>query len=216
MREQLIQYVQLLFAGAPGSSEIQQEILQNTLDRYDDLIDQGKSPEAAYRLAISGIGDINEILGGTDSPASAHSEPLRSAVHAEAEDIRRRNMRAVAVALYILCPIPLFCLSESGLDTIGLCCTLILVAGATALMMVSRKEEEDPQPKKEAVYVSPRQELRKSVEKAIGALGLMVYLIVSFATEAWFFTWLIFPIVGCIKGLVNAIWDLKEANEYET
>lgn len=215
MREQLIQYVQLLFAGAPDSNEIQQEILQNTLDRYDDLIDQGKSPEAAYRLAISGIGDINEILGGTASPASAHSEPLRSAVHAEEEDIRRRNMRAVAVALYILCPIPLFCLSESGLDTIGLCCTLILVAGATALMMVSRKEEEDPQPKKEAVYVSPRQELRKSVEKAIGALGLLVYLIVSFATGAWFATWLIFPILGCIKGLVNAILDLKEANEYE-
>ena len=59
MREQLIQYVELLFAGAPDSEEIKQEILQNTLDRFDDLIDQGKTPEAAYRLAISGIGDIS-------------------------------------------------------------------------------------------------------------------------------------------------------------
>ena len=57
MREQLIQYVELLFAGAPGSEDIKQEILQNTLDRFDDLISQGKQPEAAYRLAISGIGD---------------------------------------------------------------------------------------------------------------------------------------------------------------
>ena len=63
MKEQLIQYVNLLFAGATGAEDMKQEILQNTLDRYDDLIDQGKSPEAAYRLAISGIGDINEILG---------------------------------------------------------------------------------------------------------------------------------------------------------
>lgn len=63
MREQLIQYVQLLFAGAADCDDTRQEILQNTLDRYDDLVAAGKTPEAAYRLAIMGIGDINEILG---------------------------------------------------------------------------------------------------------------------------------------------------------
>ena len=55
MKEKLIQYVDLLFAGATGSEEIKQEILQNTLDRYDDLIAEGRSPESAYRIAISGI-----------------------------------------------------------------------------------------------------------------------------------------------------------------
>ena len=35
MREQLEQYVKLLFAGTPDSEDMQQEILQNTLDRYD-------------------------------------------------------------------------------------------------------------------------------------------------------------------------------------
>ena len=38
MKEQLIQYVELLFAGAQNCDDIKQEILQNTLDRYDDLI----------------------------------------------------------------------------------------------------------------------------------------------------------------------------------
>ena len=60
MREQLIRYVDLLFAGAPNAQDVKQEILQNTLDRYDDLLQQGKSPEAAYSLAISGIGDVND------------------------------------------------------------------------------------------------------------------------------------------------------------
>ena len=58
MREQLTQYVNLLFAGNDDAEEIRQEILQNTLDRYDDLVAQGKSPEAAYRLAITGIGAV--------------------------------------------------------------------------------------------------------------------------------------------------------------
>ena len=67
MRDQLVQYVSLLFAGAENCEDTKQEILQNTLDRYDDLIAEGKSPEAAYRLAITGIGDINEILGRNDT-----------------------------------------------------------------------------------------------------------------------------------------------------
>ena len=44
MREQLIQYVSLLFAGAENCEDTRQEILQNTLDRYDDLIAEGIMP----------------------------------------------------------------------------------------------------------------------------------------------------------------------------
>lgn len=77
MREQLIQYVQLLFAGAADCDDTRQEILQNTLDRYDDLIAAGKTPEAAYRLAIMGIGDINEILGRTPGAAPRRGSPAR-------------------------------------------------------------------------------------------------------------------------------------------
>ena len=75
MREQLIQYIHLLFAGTPNSEDMQQEILQNTLDRYDDLISQGKAPEAAYRLAIAGIGDINEIIGSIPAQNTSEADP---------------------------------------------------------------------------------------------------------------------------------------------
>lgn len=78
MREQLIQYVQLLFAGVEDCDDIRQEILQNTLDRYDDLIAAGKTPEAAYRLAIMGIGDINEILGRTSGTPAVMPVPAVS------------------------------------------------------------------------------------------------------------------------------------------
>ena len=75
MREQLIQYIHLLFAGTPDSEDMQQEILQNTLDRYDDLISQGKAPEAAYRLAIAGIGDIQEIIGSAPAQTASEFDP---------------------------------------------------------------------------------------------------------------------------------------------
>ena len=279
MREQLIQYVELLFAGAQDCEDIKQEILQNTLDRYDDLIAEGKVPEAAYRLAITGIGDINEILG---SKPQAAPSVLTMAELPDEDSQKRKWMRAIAVALYILCPIPLIGLSEFGLEIIGLCLLLTFVAIATALMIIASKKtaeelEEEHREQEEEARRSPlsksvsglvwaiglaayflisfatlawhitwvifpilgavdkllttiienkeakysavsfpsQQKLRKSIGSIIGAAALALYFIVSFATGAWYITWLIFPIAGAVKGLVNAILDYKEAVEHE-
>lgn len=213
MREQLIQYVNLLFAGAPDSDEIKQEILQNTLDRFDDLVSQGKSSEAAYRLAIAGIGDINEILGTAEVPAQ--SQTFKEAIHEEVEDIQRKKLRAVAIAMYILCAVPLIVLSEFGLDTLGLCLTLGLVACATYLIVVSGKKDDDEGDEKNHVEITPEQKLKKSIGDLIFVIGLVGYFLLSFTSGAWYITWLIFPIMACTRGLVDAIIDLKEANKYE-
>lgn len=208
MRQQLIQYVELLFAGIPDSEEMKQEILQNTLDRYDDLVAQGKTPEAAYRLAISGIGDINEILGHTESPAP---DPAKQE---EPENKHYKTTRAVAIGMYILSAIPVIILSDIGYDTIGVCLTLLMVATATVLMIITSKKEPKEEQKKETP-LTPRQELSKSVNSLIWSIALAVYLIVSFITQAWHLTWLIFLIAKCVISLVRAIMDLREAVEYE-
>ena len=212
MKEQLRQYVELLFAGAPDSEEIKQEILQNTLDRYDDLIAQGKVPEAAYRLAITGIGDINEILGSGQSAPPYQDQPAKE----QQEDPQRKKDRAFAIGMYIASPIPLFILSELGVATLGLCMTLLLVAAATVLIIRSRNPAADAEPHPaQQEPSSPRQELRKSIKSLIGIVTLVIYLVVSFVTGAWYITWLIFPLSGAVQGLVKAILDLKEAVEYE-
>lgn len=217
MREQLIQYVNLLFAGAQDCADTQQEILQNTLDRYDDLIAQGKPPEAAYRLAISGIGDINEILGGKPEYAAVMQSPTPEETDT-GDSSFKKIIRAVAIGLYILCPIPLIILSEMGMDTIGLCGTISLVAIATILILLGRKKTVVIERKEEddSVQRSPRQELRKGVNSLIWAIGLAVYFIISFATMAWYVTWVIFPIIAAIQGLVRAILDLVEVNHHES
>lgn len=277
MREQLIQYVQLLFAGAADCEDIQQEILQNTLDRYDDLVAQGKVPEAAYRLAIAGIGDINEILG-TPSQAA----PVRAAAVTNTDENdtpRKKLLRAIAVGLYILCAIPVIVLGEMDMEVLGLCGTLAIAAVATVLIMLGAKkdpsegkEEKADMPKSQlckslssviwavglGVYfvlsfstndwhitwtifpvlaaldalttaivgmyeaqhssgiLPDKQKIRKSIKQLIWAVGLVIYFIFSFATNAWYMTWLVFPVIGAIQGLTMAIMDLKEVMEHET
>ncbi len=204
MREQLIKYVDLLFAGAAGAGDIKQEILQNTLDRYDDLVSQGKTPEAAYRLAISGIGDINEILGTENlTPSPASSTPSEPAAEKDT-----RIKRAAAIAMYIACPIPLFILGDIGNGSLGLCLLLLMVAAATALLISCGKadKEEHEDMAKEEVH-SPQAELRRSVASAIRIATLVVFFVLSFATGAWYITWLIFPIGAAIKGIILACMD---------
>ena len=199
MRDQLIQYVSLLFAGAENCEDTKQEILQNTLDRYDDLIAEGKTEEAAYRLAITGIGDINEILGQKDAvlPAVTVAE-----AQTETDTAFKKLLRAIAVGLYILCPLPLIVLSELGMDTFGLCGLLCFVAVATVLMILGAKKQDSPE-KEDAD--EPKSEMGKSVSSLIWAIGLAAYLVLSFLTGAWHITWVIDPILGAVNALVCAL-----------
>ena len=203
MKEQLIQYVELLFAGAQNCDDIKQEILQNTLDRYDDLIATGRVPEAAYRLAIAGIGDINEILG-TQIP---HTVPSSSAAEVSDSDTpQKKVLRAVAVGLYILSIIPLIVLSGLGMDTIGLCGTLAMVAVATVLILLGAKKDIPEKRRKE----DTPSELSKSLSGVIWAAGLGVYFLLSFSTGAWHLTWTIFPVLVALDSLGGAILRSRE------
>lgn len=214
MKAQLTQYVSLLFAGVPNSEDIRQEILQNTLDRYDDLIEKGKTPEAAYRLAISGIGDINEILGEHPAPLSPAGSPVAARVK---DSPLKALLRAIAIGLYILCPLPVIVLGEMGMDTWGVCGTLCFVAIATVLIILGKKTHTNPSggESTQEKALTPAQELRKSINSLIWAIGLAVYFIVSFATMAWYITWVIFPLLGAVEGLVKACIDLREASKHE-
>lgn len=205
MKDKLIHYIDLLFAGAPEASDIKQEILQNTLDRYDDLIAQGKSPEAAYRLAISGIGDIGEILGDTKQPSR---QPV---VNKAQTKTWQKILTGIGVGLYILCPIPLFILQNE----IGLCGLLGIVAVATVLVIIAGSGKDKMQPAQDSVQEAPKRNLPASIRSLLWSVCVCAYLILSFTTHAWHITWVLFPLTGCIQSLIEACLDLKKANRIE-
>lgn len=202
MKDQLISYVNLLFAGNTDCEDIRQEILQNTLDRYDDLIADGKSPEAAYRLAIGGIGDINELLGASRQSG----EPPKAAGR---NDPGKKGLRAIAVALYILCPLPLLVAADTGREIYGLCGLLAMVAIATALRMLGAPDKAG-EPPAQARELTPRQQLWWGLRRLIRLAMLVAYFLISFKTRAWHITWLLLPVCCALEELVKAIWDLKE------
>lgn len=94
MKEKLTEHIRLLFADAerrspdnPRLTELKEELLLNTLEKYEHLISMGKTPEAAYTTSVNGIGDIeallNDVIGETDARKAAESA-TRSAATAGA------------------------------------------------------------------------------------------------------------------------------------
>lgn len=214
MREKLKTYIDFLFAGAPktaATEETKAEILQNTLDKYDDFIAQGKSPEAAYSLAVSGIGDPREFLGEASvtpmaRPASPSTQPQLPEKYRWISGV----LLGVAVMMYILCVVPVIATGSP----VGM---FVMIAVATCLLILrsylpgkscSNEEKEDaPEEKKRDSG------LCASINGLIRALALVCYLILSFTTMAWHITWVIFPISAAVQGVVRACFELMEGEK---
>ena len=106
MNDKLREHIEGLFRGAPQTRQIvefKEEILQNTIDRYNDLLSEGKSEQAAYNIAIAGIGDVRSIIDSMiqDDPSAAYvpqNEP------SDKKPAKRTNPVEVAIcaALWVL------------------------------------------------------------------------------------------------------------------
>lgn len=107
MREKISIYVEGLFSDAAltiRNAEVQQEILQHALDRYDDLIAAGKSEQEAYDEAVGGIGDVSELYEhkqAAEKPKKRDfpAPPTPDAVSTAPQSGRKKKLPGWAIAL---------------------------------------------------------------------------------------------------------------------
>ena len=65
MNAKLRNHVDILFAAAPRTNraaEMKEELLVNLNEKYDDLLREGYDTTTAFHIALSGIGDLDELL----------------------------------------------------------------------------------------------------------------------------------------------------------
>lgn len=215
MQAKLRAYMDHLFSQTrptKAAVELKEEMLQNLTDKYNDLIAEGKSPEAAYNIATASIGDISELL------AQLKQEENQIPRYTE-EQIQRSRQRSaicisVAVMLYILCVVPCIIWEQYGVILM-----LIMVAAATGLIIYNSMTKLSYQKTDDTVVEEfkewkaesdERKQKLKSVNHIIGTIFLVLYFVISFSTGAWYITWLIFPISGVVQSIVKACFDFKK------
>ncbi len=209
MNEKLRRYIDDLFASAPSTMravELKEELYQNLTDKYNDLIAEGKSEESAFNVAIASIGDVDSLISGLsgEKPAANEAGKKRSAL-----------LTALAIALYILCPVPVILLQ----DEIGVMVLFLFIAAATALLIyngVTREryvKADDTMVEEFKEWKQNNKQRNKAVDAIVGSFWLIavcVYIVVSFMTGAWHITWIIFLIAAAISSMIKGLFMLKQ------
>ncbi len=209
MNEKLRHYIDDLFANAPSTVravELKEEMYQNLMDKYNDLINEGKSEESAYNIAVASIGDVDSLIGALSGEKNTVSEKSRK---------RSAIMTAVAIALYILSPVPVILIQ----DEFGVMFLLLFAAVATGLLIyngVTREryvKADDTMVEEFKEWKQNGKQKNKAAEAIVGSFWLIavcVYIVVSFLTGAWHITWIIFLIAAAVASLIRGIFMLKQ------
>lgn len=219
MEENIRRYIEELFFGTMPSRrtvELKEEMIQNLTEKYNDLISEGKTPEAAYNIAIAGIGDVSYLLKDLE----------KDVVHPNVVAAQRQRsamFTAIAIMMYILSVVPLIIIGMSAHSqaslTIGVVLMFVFIAVATGLLIYSGMTKpkylktDDTMVEEFKQWQSGAQEnksLRNSVSSAAWSVIVAIYFLISFTTAAWHITWVIFIIGAAVQSILNIAFTVKK------
>ena len=225
MKERIRKHIDGLFKDAPKTRkamELKEEMIQNTLEKYQDLVGEGYQEEDAYQNVINSIGDVTELFGELEEKNLLNLP----------EDLRRKRamLKTIAVGLYIfagavfimgmvIVDYYLSMMQEAGLlifaATIFLCIppTCMLVYAANMYPAFSKKEENLVETYKEAVHArNKKKAVKVSVGVIIWLVTITIYFIISFVTYKWQVTWITFLIGACAQAISELIFNLRRSD----
>jgi hypothetical protein len=225
MNERMRNHIEKLFEEAPKTRkafELREELLVNSEERYQDLLATGVSSDDAFKHVISSIGNVNELFQGLEELKVEDRAEL------EAKIQKIAIIRTVAVGLYIFSAfVFLVCAmfdmySRLDLAMIGMA-TMVFIAIIPTCMLVYAANIYPRYRRTEDTIVEDFKEWKSETKKVKSVKGaitcivwtatLLLYFAVSFATFAWYVTWVIFIAAACVQAIVELIFRLKEMRQ---
>ena len=215
MDDKLRRYIDGLFNDAPQTKnviELKEEMLQNLIEKYMDLINEGKSEEAAFNIAVAGIGDINELV--------SEMNKVRSTAVIAASRQKSAMLTSIAVMLYILSVVPILIFLGNPFYLFqGVIGFVVIITFATGILIyngmtkANYEKVEDTMVEEFKAWKTDRANRRTtriSVSVALWSIILALYFIISFATYAWHLTWVIFVIGVAVEALINIFITIRK------
>lgn len=220
MEDKLRTYMDYLFRDVKAtrkSVELKEEILQNLIDKYRDLLAEGKTPEAAYNIAVASIGDMDELLAGLNDELS-----FEKAVNGEQLERGKKKsalLVSAAVMMYILCLLPPILLSGSRLEeNLAPALMFLMIACGTGLLIYDHMTKPHYRKVDDSIVEEFKEwkdqtdsdrRVMKALSSALWSIITVIYIIISFWTMAWHITWVIFLIGAAVEGILKAVFELK-------
>lgn len=209
-------YINQAFADVPKtkkSVELQEELIANLMEKFNDQLKEGKSEEEAYTAVIANIGDLSELTEGLRERHVLSPE--------QPADRKKSALRiAVAVMLFILSPMVLITMEEVfRQDVLGLAGMFLFIAAGTGILIYNAaskprylKEEESliEEFKEFKAAKAKDKAVLESFSAALWLIILALYFYFSFTYGAWAYSWIIFIIGAALQNLIKALYDLRK------
>ncbi len=249
MKEKLRDYIDMIFADAPDcrrTKELKEEMYANVCDKYDDLIAEGKSEAAAYNISVSSIGDISDLIDsirvdeGDFYGRDQANDGKRSFTAEEKEQIEKYRVRSgimtsIAVALYIMCWIPLVVMTVISeacggnvevWSIVGLLTMMVMIAVATGLMIFKSSlkplclkgvkakdiddddDDDDDDDKPKSKIKRRKNPVLKAISSSLWSVTIVGYLAIGFLEGLWHPGWMVFLIATAIDNIIEAIFEI--------
>lgn len=215
MYQNLREYINQLFMNVSSSTyvdDLKEELFANLSEKYDDLIAQGKSPEEAFQIATSSIGDIRELVSGLDE----------SAVIITTKDLEKRRKQSalttsISVGLFILAP-ALCTLFETLLpESITILLFFLPIAIGVGLLIfdnITKPEALKQSNESSKAPLSPSVQKHRALQSlASGILWTTVtalFLFFSFTFNTWHYSWVIFIFGAALQCMIEFIFKYTE------
>ncbi|MDE6064826.1 MAG: permease prefix domain 1-containing protein [Lachnospiraceae bacterium] len=226
MNERVKKYLDELFEDAPKTRkamELKEEMMQNSMEKYQDLLSDGWSEEDAYKNVIGSIGDVTELFEDLEEKNLLNLS--------EADRKKKAILTSVAVGLYILAGVVLLAglvvedmaVGPRNIEygMIGLLLAVVVCIAPTCMLVYAanmypdyRKKKEDfVEEYKEAKHLSNRDKaVRSSISTIIWTVVVILYFVFSFSSGAWHISWVIFLMGGCVEAVCSLIYSLRQKN----
>ena len=246
MKEKLRDYIDMIFADAPDcrrTRELKEEMYANVCDKYDDLIAEGKSEASAYNISVASIGDVSELLesiradegesfGGDQPQKSARSFTVEEKEQIEKYRVRSGIMTSIAVALYIICWIPLVVMAAVAelcggtvevWSIVGLVTMMLIIAVATGLMIFKSSlkplclkgikaeeldDDNDDDDKPKSKIKRRKNPVLKAISNSLWGITIVGYLVIGFLAGLWHPGWIVFLIATAIDNIIEAVFEI--------
>lgn len=216
MHEKLRKSVDELFENAPQThraNELKEELLANLIDKYDDLVSSGKDEEEAFKMAISSIGDVDELIDGLkDKNAFNYNEEHRK---------KSALILSISIGLYIMSVVVLILLNEVFMvnDVVSVSIMLTMDAVATCLIVYNhasrpkyvKGDDTLVEEFKEWKYSNDNQrEIMRSIKSIMWLIIVALYFVLNFVFGAWPYSWIIFIIGAAVNRIITLSFKLRE------
>jgi len=213
-----------LFQSVPQTREtleMKEEIVQNLMEKYNDLRAEGRSEDDAFTIAAASVGDINDIIGEAAELEHIEHSPVDAPEYGQTPPSVMSWLQVIVIflALVIASPFAVSLFRDWRGRFLGvtmLLCALGLLIHQVVISAKNRRHSnfeharfvDEAPDDHEWAPVEENRKIYRSLNSALWTVAIAAYFLISYLGNTWYLSWIMFLITPAVSKIMKAAFGL--------